>query len=216
MKLLKIVPGIFAVVGIILLGLGAWRYLSTEAFLASASVAEGEVIELVRKEATQRSSTSAGRGTKSITFAPLFRFRTADGEEVEVISSLGSNPPAHRPSDRVQVYYDPEDPYDARIDSFMDLHFLTLMFSGMGALFFLIGGGILGFALMRSKRAERLRRSGKRIEAKVVEITHDKRIRSGGRSPYRIHGPVRPVIDRSHFPVRLGRGLRPRAWCRIW
>lgn len=185
MKLLKIVPGIFAVVGIVLLVLGAWRYQSTKSFIASASVAEGEVVELVRKESTQR-STGAQRGTRSVTFAPLFRFRTADGQEIEVISNLGSNPPSHRPGDLVSVYYDAEDPYNARIDSFMDLYFLALMFGGMGALFFLIGGGMLGFAVLKSRRAQQLRRSGTRIDARVVEITQDKRIKSGGRSPYRI------------------------------
>lgn len=185
MKILKLVPAIFALIGIILIGLGAWRYQSTLSFIDTASVTEGEVIDLVRKESTSSSTNSSGR-TRSSSFAPLFRFQTASGQAIEVISGLSSNPPSHRPGDRVRIFYDPNDPYNARIDSFMDLHFMAVLLAGMGTVFFLLGGGILGFGFLRSRRAARLKRSGTRIDAKVVEIQKDTRIRSGGRSPFRI------------------------------
>jgi hypothetical protein len=37
---------------------------------------------------------------------------TAKGETIEFVSSSGSSPPSELPGDRVEVLYDPDDPYD--------------------------------------------------------------------------------------------------------
>ena len=43
------------------------------------------------------------------------RFVTANGETIEFVSSTGSSSPSESPGDRVEVLYDPDDPYGAQL-----------------------------------------------------------------------------------------------------
>jgi hypothetical protein len=71
-------------------------------------------------------------------YQPKITFTTQTGENV-VLTSVGmSNPPRFRVGQEVPVVYDPSNPHKARIRSFASLWFASLLFGGLGSLFFLI------------------------------------------------------------------------------
>ncbi len=169
---LSIVKYIFTAVGLTLLGLSMWKYSATKTFIESAVTTDGEVVDFTR-----------GSGTN---YKPVVRFKTKDGEEIEYVSSLSTNPPLFDRGEVVTIFYKPDDPQNAKIDEFWSLWFFSVLTGGMGTIFFAIGGGMVLFVNLREKRAEKLRREGTRIQAKFIGVELNKMIRVNNRSPYRI------------------------------
>jgi len=96
-----------------------------------AERAAGEVIE-IRREGDM--------------YAPVLRFRRANGE-VQEVKDLGSGAPDFAVGDRVAVLYMPDDPEDFRIDTFERLWFSAIfvtVFAGFWLLF-----GAVAWALSR-------------------------------------------------------------------
>ncbi|MFI5660798.1 DUF3592 domain-containing protein [Streptomyces sp. NPDC051684] len=56
----------------------------------------------------------------------------ADGTPHTFRSSTGSNPPAYEQGERDEVLYRADDPEDARINGFLSLWLLPLIFGGIG------------------------------------------------------------------------------------
>lgn len=177
---------LFAAVGVVVLVVGAVVFVRTAQFVAGAERGTGTVIEL-------------SRGTNSeggVTYYPVVRFTTSEGEAIEFVSSTGSSPPFAVPGDRVDVLYDPDDPYNAKLDGFLDLWLLP------GG-FVVMGGVLIGIApLVRhhtrslsSADAEWLRRHGRRVSGGSPRAILDETIDVNGRSPFRVevdvHDPVR-------------------------
>ena len=181
MNVLKIVGSVFAFIGLVFILVSFWTYRNTRQFLAQSETAQGQVIDLVL-----RSSHDSNSGTSSGVYYPVVRFATPEGEYIEFQSGIGSQPPAYRIGDRVTVRYRPDDPYRARIDSFFQLWFLSVLFGGLGFVF----GGI-GFILIlvvyRAWRKEKwLLANGQIIYADLERVILDRSIRVRGRNPYRI------------------------------
>jgi len=146
------------VIGLAILVLGwQWR-IHTQTLIGTMLPTEGQVVQVV--------SHPGSKG--KVFFYPIVEFRTADGRIIRFEGSTGSNPPAHRVGDQVQVRYDPQSPESAVIDSW-DLWLPSILFIGIGGLFALIGLlifldallvllqlggllGVLGFMLLRQKR----------------------------------------------------------------
>ena len=94
-----------------------------------AERAEGEVIE-IRREGDM--------------YAPVVRFRLANGETQEV-KDLGSGAPDFAVGDRVIVLYMPNDPEDFRIDTFEGLWFSAIFVTAFACFWLLFG--IVAWAL---------------------------------------------------------------------
>src|SRR5436190_12450367 len=71
-------------------------------------------------------------------YQPKITFIALAGGKVQLPSVGMSNPPRFRVGQEVPVVYDPSNPYRARIRSFASLWFASLLFGGLGSLFFLI------------------------------------------------------------------------------
>lgn len=71
-------------------------------------------------------------------YQPKITFTTQAGGKVQLASVGMSNPPRFRVGQEVPVVYDPSDPHRARIQSLASLWFASLLFGGVGSLFFLI------------------------------------------------------------------------------
>jgi hypothetical protein len=93
----------------------AW--VRMRAFLSRAQRVPGVVTELIRSYSSSSGSGSGG-SSGGYTYRPVFQFRTYDGRDVRVESSVGSNPPSARPGQQVNVLYDPMRPEHARLDTF--------------------------------------------------------------------------------------------------
>ncbi len=111
---------------------GADSYL----FVNGARQASGIVDKLEERGRT-------GEQGQYVLEAPRISFTVADGSIIRFTSGSSSYPPAFKEGDRVAVLYRPEQPYDARIDSFMDLYFTSAVAASIGIVF------ILGALLVR-------------------------------------------------------------------
>lgn len=121
---------IFLVIGLGLLGGGAYSGVSTSDFLGNAVSAPGVVIDL---EARWDSDDGG------YTYYPRVWFATEGGRPYEFTGDGGSSPASFDVGEEVRVLFDPADPSQARIDSFMQLWFTPLLLAGMGTVFSAFG-----------------------------------------------------------------------------
>ncbi|MGA5763726.1 DUF3592 domain-containing protein [Nonomuraea bangladeshensis] len=133
---LTLIGAIFALVGLILLGVTLALAASTASFLASAQRTEGTVTGLTPRTTTSRDSDGYTR--RSTTWYPTVEF-TVDGRRYSFQSSTGNNPPAYRQGEGVPVAYDPDDPSDARISTFWSAYLAPVITGGLGVVFASIG-----------------------------------------------------------------------------
>jgi hypothetical protein len=187
MKVERVVPGLFALMGLGLLVASVFIYLNTRSFINSSARAKGTVIA----HAQSRSSDGG------LTYAPVISFRTPDGQTVEFKSQTSSNNPSPALGESVEVLYNPRNPQEAEINSFTSLWILTIILSALGAGFFIIGTTVfIAFRRtdtdspqtrkLREPQDERLRREGRRLMTKFDTVIRDSSMEIDGRSPYRI------------------------------
>lgn len=114
--------------GIAMLFFGWRSHAQTRAFVAAASHARGTVVEIVAHT----------RGSDTL-FYPVVEFTTPEGQVVRFQDRNGSNPPAHRVGETVDVLYDPARPQVAAIASWKDLWLFSTILLGFGGLWVLLG-----------------------------------------------------------------------------
>ncbi|GAA1729081.1 DUF3592 domain-containing protein [Nonomuraea bangladeshensis] len=146
---LTLIGAIFALVGLILLGVTLALAASTASFLASAQRTEGTVTGLTPRTTTSRDSDGYTR--RSTTWYPTVEF-TVDGRRYSFQSSTGNNPPAYRQGEGVPVAYDPDDPSDARISTFWSAYLAPVITGGLGVVFASIGTIVFVLGRRSAKR----------------------------------------------------------------
>ncbi|MGC9041514.1 MAG: DUF3592 domain-containing protein, partial [Roseiflexus sp.] len=100
--------------------------------IATMVKAQGAVVEVI-------SRTSTRSGERKTLFYAVVEFRTANGETIRFEDTMGSNPPAYRVGDAVEVLYDPQTPQSAMIDSWWIWMPSTIVMV-VGGSFAVIGG----------------------------------------------------------------------------
>lgn len=159
-------PGIIGGPIAVVIGLGigyfGWNMrTATQEFVDASESADGVVVQLD----TVRNSDD------DILYHPVVEFTTTAGEVVEYRSATGSNPPGLDVGEQVEVYYDPDLPTNAKINSFVDLWMFSTIMLIFGGLFTFVGvisffrslltilgiGGLLGIGAwlaLRKKKDE--------------------------------------------------------------
>jgi hypothetical protein len=127
--LMTLVAGLGALTGA---GLWAWRTLS---FKASASQTEGVVVKLVTSRGSARAGQSAASRGGGPSYAPVFEFKDAGGRSHRVTNSTSSRPASYDVGEKVGVLYSPQNPDEARIDSFFSLWGGPAIFGSVGLIF---------------------------------------------------------------------------------
>jgi hypothetical protein len=135
-------------VGFVLLGLAAFFTWRTSAFIQRSQTATGIVTALV--PVTSRDSDSK----QTTDYAPVFSFRTENGQTYTVTSSTSSNPPSFAVNEDVTVLYDPADPQQARIDSFVQLWLVPVILGSIGIISFIVGFGFVFLLRSLARRGE--------------------------------------------------------------
>lgn len=179
MKVVRLVFGIFAVVGLGLLIGGLFSFQHTRHFLQSAVPAPGVVIENVWRETNTNSGTSGS-------FYPRIHFRTADGQEISFITNTGASPPSHRVNEPVTILYDPQEPHNASIKSFTDLWLLPTILGGLGIVFCSFGAVAIVWKGVSTRKDAWLRQNGRRIQAEFTRVELNTSLDVNGANPYHI------------------------------
>ncbi|CAN5519278.1 hypothetical protein BH10CHL1_BH10CHL1_42220 [soil metagenome] len=111
---------IFCLVASLLVLIGMFFFISTRIFIGKAQAVKGSVIQIVYR----------GRG-----YAPVYQFRTADGQTIVTQAGLSTNPPRFTVGQVVDVLYETENPQKNRINQWMNLYFLPVLLGGIGLIF---------------------------------------------------------------------------------
>jgi hypothetical protein len=179
-KILRLVFGIFGIVGLGLLIGGVISVQHTRQFIQTAISAPGVVVENVLRE-----DRTSNRGS-SWAYYPRIRFRTADDQEISFISDVGTRPPSYRVNEPVTVLYDPRQPYSASIRSFGSLWAGSIVLLAMGVVFTSPGVGILIWKRFNARKNAWLHQNGRRIQADSVHVELNTSLNVNGVNPYRI------------------------------
>jgi hypothetical protein len=135
---------LFLAVSGILICAGIYTAVKTWSFETHASRAAGTVIENV---------PSMNTSENVVNYYPKIEFETTRGGSIIIISNSGANPPAFEVGQTIPLLYDRQKPTHAEIDSFRHLWFLTMVLSIIGAVFAIIGGGMLIYEMRRRQAA---------------------------------------------------------------
>lgn len=155
------------------------------------------------------------------------------GDRYATTGVVGNSSPVFKVGETVTVLVPPDDPRDARIDHWTESGFGILF--GLG--FFAIFGGIGLPTLFRWRRrrawARWARTSGTPVQAELIGVERDTRVKVNGRSPYKIvtqwqnprdgktyrfesdpmwSDPSRALAGRRQLPVRLDPERPQRYW----
>lgn len=122
---------VFGCVAVILIGLALFFLFRTRSFIGKARETKGTITDMVY------SSDSEGGG-----YTPVFRFRTLEGQEIEIRGSLRTNPPQFKVGQTIDVLYEPENPSGARIKKWLNLYFVPLLLGFLGVVFGCVGVGV--------------------------------------------------------------------------
>ncbi len=136
---------LLAAIGLVMLLGSLVVYEHTASFVHRAARAQGTVTALVRHQSTNYSNTNGSISrmpTVRYSYQPIVRFRYG-AQVIQFGDSVASNPPAYHVGETVSVLYLESDPYDARIESFMSLWLLPMIFGGIGAIFLAVGAGMI-------------------------------------------------------------------------
>ena len=132
MDWVAILSSVFALVGGVMLIAAGRQFTRRRAFVRHSALASGTIVALIEN-----------RERDEISYFPKVRFQTLSGREVVFQSEMAGSSEAGRIGAAVAVRYRPDQPHVAEIDSFMSLWGLTLLFGLLGAVFLLVGLGIL-------------------------------------------------------------------------
>ncbi|MGN8077925.1 DUF3592 domain-containing protein [Variovorax sp. 22077] len=127
---------VFGAVALVLCAVAWLLHHNTASFIASASRTQGEVMRLLYVESSERHESGG-------TWKPLVRFRAPSGEIIEFAPSSSSSPPAYKVGEKVDVFFDPNDPQDAMLDGFFSLWGGALITGGLGLVFLLVTAVLL-------------------------------------------------------------------------
>jgi len=177
-------------VGVVALIVGAVLLVRTVQFVAEAEHATGTVVDMSRERDSEG----------DVSFHPVVRFRTAQGDTIVFVSSYGSSSPSESPGDRVEVLYDPDDPSDAKLSGLFQVWLFP-------AVVLLIGASSIGTAWYRRRRVTRgpseadiewLRAHGRQVKGGSPRVVHDDSLEIQGSSPFLVevdvHDPVRDEV----------------------
>ncbi len=127
---------VFSLVGGLLALIGVFLFIRTRIFIGKAQEVKGTVIQMVYSRTSSSSSSGGG-------YAPVYQFKTLDGQTIVIQDSLSSNPPRFQVGQEIDVLYESGNPQKARINKWMNLYFVPVLLGGMGLIF----GGV-GIAIV--------------------------------------------------------------------
>jgi Protein of unknown function (DUF3592) len=186
MKIVRLILGLFAVIGLGLLIGGIFSVRHTRHFLQTAVSVPGVVTENVWQENRTSYTRNSNSGSGVGSFHPRIRFRTADGQEISFITSNGSSPPFYRVNQPITILYDPQLPEHAIIKSFSELWLGPIILCGLGVIFCSFGVVAAGLKRMSTRKSAWLRQNGRHIQAEFIRVELNTTLEINGENPYRI------------------------------
>ena len=124
LKLLVFLKYLFLLLSAIGLAASLFLYQQTQSFVANANTAIGTVTKI----STRVSQSNFSRS--EILFFANIQYTTNDAQTVTFDSRIGYNQTLMTPGRQVKVLYDPAEPQEAVIDSFVSIWFKEIIVGG--------------------------------------------------------------------------------------
>lgn len=121
-KFPKLFLSIFGAVAVVLLVISVISAVQATRTLAKEVSAPGQVVDLV-----EHASVDTDTGNTNIFSYPVVEYRLPDGLVKRVEMHEGSSPPVYEVGQAVTVMYDPQQPVNARINSFSSMLLLWIL-----------------------------------------------------------------------------------------
>ena len=135
----------FAIIGLVFLGLAIWQYRSTQNLLERGITTMAKIIDV--KEGNSTTTDGEGYTFSSKVYTPEFEFTDNKGQKVRHMSNVStSNKNAWKVGQEVEVIYDPANSDNVKIKKTTQLYLLTIVFGAIGGIFFIVGVAVAIFA----------------------------------------------------------------------
>ena len=155
-----IVGVIFFLVGLFILVGDFYVTRGMLSFLSLSTRTDGKVTSIVQ-----------GRSSKGqYMYSPEISFTDAEGKILSFTSNLSTNSPNYKVGEAVSVLYNKDNHQDAKINTFFQLWFGTIVLSILGVVFFVIGLFVLIFKFRNIAKVKDLLANGTKISAKVISV----------------------------------------------
>lgn len=154
----------FCIIGLFIVVQAFIIFYEKITFIEKANVAQGTVLDSSSNDKTFASFTT--KGGKQIKFSSYNNFGGYDAGE------------------SVEVFYNPENPYDAKINSFSVLYLGVLILGLMGSVFFLTGFSFFRSDYLKQKKIQFLKQSGRPIITKFSQLKLNVNEKANGSYPY--------------------------------
>lgn len=155
-----IVGIIFFFVGVVILTGDFFVTNGVVSFLKSSIISEGKVTDIVK------SRSDKGQ----YMYSPEVSFTDPDGKVFSFTSNLSTNSPNYTVGETVSILYNKSNHQDAKINTFFQLWFGTMILSILGIVFFVIGLSILIYKIINRVKVKELLANGTKISAKVISV----------------------------------------------
>ncbi len=129
----SIVSSVFLLVGIGMLLLAGHLALAQRRFLAASVTTQGRVVEN-----QARTTYNEKEDRKETMYYPVVAFTDAQGQVIRFNSDTGSSSPSFQINEAVPVRYLPSRSQEAKIDTFFQLWFGSMVAGCMGVIFTLV------------------------------------------------------------------------------
>jgi hypothetical protein len=185
MKVGRLILGIFFALGVGLLIGSYFTVRHTRHFLQVAVSAPGVVVENVLRE------SSNSRNEVSWSYYPRIHFQTAENLQIDFMGGTGSNPPSYSVNEPVTVLYDPQQPYNASLNSFFSLWGATIVLVILGVAFTAPGIGWFVWKSAGDMKNAWLEKNGQRIQAEITGVAPDTSLTVNGAHRSIVNGWIR-------------------------
>lgn len=135
----------FGILGLFLLLAGIISYANTRAFIDRSVITTGTVVDM---------STEWDEDHDRV-YYPIIEFETATGRRVSFKSNVGSGSPDEGMGEPVPVRYDPADPKNAGVNTFLGLWFGSIFLAIIGTVLSVLGFGSWFYLVRHPEVAKR-------------------------------------------------------------
>jgi hypothetical protein len=170
-RMTRLITPLFLAVGLLAWSAGLYIYRDTQLLVSRAEHARGVVVALSRSGST---------------YAPVVNFKTTRGTEIQFVGKVATSSPRFVKGEALDILYLPDEPTNARINSFLDLWGLPLFLAPFGGIFVLVGS-VPALLRWKARRAAAvLKVQGRPILADYERVALNPAINVNGESPFRI------------------------------
>lgn len=178
MALMFIGAGISLFHAFALMGLGAMIAASTFLYDSVSLLHSGRFVE---------GTVAEVRKIDEETFAHIIEYTDEAGQIIKFEDAVKSSKPLFGINKKVEVIYDPSDPSKHSTYTFLTFWAPSVIFGGVGLLFFAFGASGLIYKFKKRKKKEYLIAKGKKITAKFIKAEINGHLTVNGVHPYKIY-----------------------------